>query len=286
MLNAESTEILLHPERWRFISSFLSQAVMETPVELVPDVAAKVNSRHTHREIMVPLAGDYQYSFLGAYYPCKPGNIFLIDAGDEHELMYTRNSVGLLHLWLSISPENILGRFLEVNRGNIDFTKRIRIDLNDFPLGIDVNTTWNMVKQASIPADNGLLHAKFQLALTCLFMKAYEEARQPMAEGESYQAEAIATAKKYIAANLCHGISAGRVARLVGYSQFHFSRLFKKYAGVTVVEYVNICRNNELARLRQQNLSGKEIAEHLGFAGPHAFYNWLSKKKSNGLKDD
>jgi hypothetical protein len=25
---------------------------------------------------------------------------------------------------------------------------------------------------------------------------------------------------------------------------------------------------------------------YLGFAGPHAFYNWLSKKKSDGLKDD
>ena len=41
MLNAESTVILLHPERWRFISSFLPQTVMDTPVELVPDVAAK-----------------------------------------------------------------------------------------------------------------------------------------------------------------------------------------------------------------------------------------------------
>ena len=284
MKSKDPKEILLFPERWNIISSSLPLDVEATPSEEISDADRKSLSRHENREILIPLLGEYKYAFRGNYYDCDLGNIFLIDKNDEHESFYTDSAQGLVHIWLNVSLQNILGNVLRVNLKNIDYTKRIKIDYCDLPSEMNLYNSWDIVKQKMGTAESLLSQRKFMLSLSWTAVKIYEALGRPWSDAESYQKDAISAAKIVIEDNLQHDMSVKRIARMAGYSQFHFSRLFKEYTGITVSDYINICREKRMLELRSQNVPSKEISELLGFASSAAYYNWLSKKrKTSGL---
>ncbi|MDD4180758.1 MAG: AraC family transcriptional regulator [Victivallaceae bacterium] len=284
MKNKDPKEILLFPERWNIISSSLPLDVEATPNEEILDVDKKDLSRHENREILIPLLGEYKYAFRGKYYDCDLGNVFLIDKNDEHEAFYTDSVKGLVHIWLNVTRQNIMGSVLRVNHQNIDYTKRIKIDYCDLPSEMNLYNSWDIVKQKMGTAESLLSQRKFMLSLSWTAVKIYEALGRPWSDAESYQKDAISAAKIVIEDNLQHDMSVKRIARMAGYSQFHFSRLFKEYTGITVSDYINICREKRMIELRSKNVSSKEISELLGFASSAAYYNWLSKKrKTSGL---
>lgn len=279
MKNKELFKVLLFPERWNIISTLLPVATEAILREQVPDADRKSLSRHENLEILIPLSGKYRYAFCGQYYDCKLGNIFLVDTNDEHEAFYTDAAQGLVHIWLNVTPQNIMGRVMRVHHQQIDYIKRIKIDYCDSPSEMNLYNLWNCLKQKNGNEEELLAQRKFMLSLSWTAVKIYETLGQPWSEAESYQRDAVSAAKIVIENNLRHGISGSRVARMAGYSQFHFSRLFKKYTEITVSEYINICRERELVKLRSQNVPSKDISELLGFASSAAYYNWLSKKR-------
>ena len=63
------------------------------------------------------------------------------------------------------------------------------------------------------------------------------------------------------------------LAQLSGYSRTHFVRLFRDYAGCSVLDYINCQR-----RIRYQQLHHhaplKSVAEDLGFHSAAAFIHW------------
>jgi AraC-like DNA-binding protein/quercetin dioxygenase-like cupin family protein len=279
MFNEATKELLLTPERWKLVSSFLPIEAEEIPGSKVPGLDQKQINSHFHREILIPLAGEYIYSFNGKYYSCEPGTIFLIDSEDEHELFYTREPSELTHLWLHIQNNKILGNYMKVQRAHIDFISRMKVEYFDLPPDININTSWDQLKNCPDSGDSLLLHRKFLLALSWLLIKIIEKSKLPQSNTGEYQQEVVEAAKMHIKKSFKRGISSDQLARIAGYSKFHFLRLFKQYTGLTMYEYINSLRMLEFEKLSRENISRKEIATELGFTSPAAFYNWLSKRK-------
>jgi len=70
------------------------------------------------------------------------------------------------------------------------------------------------------------------------------------------------------------------LANIAGYSKYHFSRLFKQHAGVSLRECVNAARARGLRRMQAEGMSLRAIASKLGFAHASALCRW---KRQQGL---
>jgi AraC family transcriptional regulator len=76
----------------------------------------------------------------------------------------------------------------------------------------------------------------------------------------------------YIESNLHEDLSSGKVANRVGFSKFHFNRIFRDIFGVTITEYI---RNRRLSLAANQLAAGKfrviDAAYEAGFSSQSAF---------------
>lgn len=282
MLESEIKKLLLCSQNWKFVTGILPDESSPLTVKYISENSDKILSRHLQREILIPLRGKYEYAFNGKYYDCSPGTIFLIDHEMQHEKFYTSEADGLTHIWLLINKDKILGNALQVCKGELEYLNRIM--LLDIDLSANLNTTWDELKDCS--TDTSILkRQKLFFVIGWLLVKIFEQGNTPPENLDEYQLEAVEAAKKYIRKNFRQGLELAGLARMAGYSKYHFLRLFKKYAKCTVYEYINACRKNEVKILNQKNYSQKEIASELGFSCLSAFSNWSRKnlKKTEEL---
>jgi AraC-like DNA-binding protein len=63
---------------------------------------------------------------------------------------------------------------------------------------------------------------------------------------------------KYIEKNINETITANDVAKNAGYSLFYFSRMFKKYMGLTILEYV---KERRLIKASEEIINGKKLID-------------------------
>jgi AraC-like DNA-binding protein len=86
--------------------------------------------------------------------------------------------------------------------------------------------------------------------------------------------EIIATVRAHLEETAGRGDTVESLARLAGYSKYHFLRLFKQHTGHTIHAYVDICRHAKMSTLEDQGLTRRRIAEELGFSSASAFLRW------------
>src|SRR5688500_19393642 len=85
-------------------------------------------------------------------------------------------------------------------------------------------------------------------------------------------------AHEYILKNLDQPITPDCLARAIGLSRFHFSRLFRQSTGESPMRYVQRCRVEHAKRLiNQGDLRMIEIAVSLGFYDQSHFSRWFRK---------
>lgn len=76
----------------------------------------------------------------------------------------------------------------------------------------------------------------------------------------------IKTILQYIQESYMEQITISTLASLCHFSEYHFMRFFKKYVGITCIEYINHCRLNKAARLlKEGDLPVSTIALETGF---------------------
>lgn len=77
---------------------------------------------------------------------------------------------------------------------------------------------------------------------------------------------------KYINRNFTEELSLDHLAKIAGYSKYHFSRIFKKYIGVSFVQYISLKRIKMAEMLlADPELSITEVAMRSGFASLTTF---------------
>lgn len=285
LFSEDVERLLLSPEKWKLAAPFMPDEVETVPAGQVPERDKKQLGGHSHRELLVPLGGDYIYGFNEKFYHCVPGMIFFIDSGISHEALYTSCASRLTHMWFVVERDKLLGNYLMINNGRIEFCNRLKVLFRDFDPDVNIYEMWDAVKSGELDVRTFFGRRKLLFALNYLFLRLIEaDAVQESDIGE-YQREMIESSKAHIRKSFKRGVNIEQLARVAGYSKFHFLRLFKKYAGFTVYEYVNLCRVNEVELMLQDDCTQKEIAYELGFSSPAAFSNWRRKMQRQTVSE-
>lgn len=91
--------------------------------------------------------------------------------------------------------------------------------------------------------------------------------------------ELIVEVMQYINEHITEKITLDTLAKRFGYEKTYFSRVFNKFLGVNLREYLNRCRISASKRMKEDNpgMTVSMIAEQCGFDSPNTYYRALKK---------
>ncbi|MHB9129910.1 MAG: AraC family transcriptional regulator [Armatimonadota bacterium] len=274
----EMQRILLTPEDWRIVSAHHAA---------VAPVADPVHQRwmrhhthdHAHREVLFVLSGSGSQGFCGQVYPSKPGIIFVFNAFEAHDLACPPWAADADHLWIVPLQDHVSAKLLRVRNGVITWPGEWSLWLPYEEVGT--------VAEGGLPAlqaTDGLPVELMRMKMTALITQMVAAVVQAgfteneQEDRESFQQQVIESIRRYIEETAGKGTNLDGLARIAGYSKFHFLRLFQRHTGFTVHQYIDTCRMKRVREMQKSGSSQKVIADALGFSCPSAFSRWYKKQ--------
>jgi len=122
------------------------------------------------------------------------------------------------------------------------------------------------------PGDRAVLHPQFMALLSTLHFE------YRIAEGETAKAGPLAAVLAHLREHYLENVTITKLATIAGTSESHFYKLFKKEAGMTVMQYVHSLKIQKAKTfLRSTTLSIERIAEDLAFEDQSYFYRLFKK---------
>jgi AraC-like DNA-binding protein len=273
MLSENYISTLLNIDSWEIFSPFTKQH----PLENVSLTNKDITKHHNDYEILVGLEGIYPYYYNGACYCCKPGSIFLISPMLEHESYYTGVSNPLTHIWLNnVTQDSLLVGISKIINNKPKCIFRSKVSYSEYTPKLEIFKIWNLLLKAKKITPQDML--KLKLAICHLF---YIIIQSKQLSNTDYKNEIMLQARDYIKEHFHQKIDISQLARKMGYSKFHFMRLFKECHAVTVHEYIDQQRLKRVNELLANKTTQKEIAFQLGFSSRTSFANWYAKHRNN-----
>lgn len=276
LLDAGTLDLLMAPERWRLVSH--GAGCDGEPNHDPAHVAWMERNTHSHpyREVLFVLAGRGTHGYLGNTYALRPGTVFVFDGGESHDSMWPQFAPDADHLWIGAAGDHFIARGLSVREGRLA------------PGG------WQEVVAAAEAGLNGeealacptagpaeLRRVKLMGALQSLLatLAARGYAERPASALPEHE-RVIRALAGHIQETAGAGLSMDTLARLSGYSKYHFQRLFRQVTGLTVHGYVDVCRLERVRQLQARGQTQAQIAQELGFSCPAAFSRWYRPHRS------
>jgi AraC-like DNA-binding protein len=267
---------LLTPERWRLVCSWLAP---EAPVLRNDRFRAwrRVHvDRHPQQEILIPLAGNTGYGFFGHPYVCVPGTVFFFDRFEPHDAGYPGGHAD--HLWISILGDRTVAWRLLIGRRPSP-RRDMNVILQPSDLGADMQHLFSAARKAAV-VSRDLSRTRVLSAVSLILTAVVEKGYAPIKKGDQPRHhDIIETLGRHVMETGGAGANLDNLARLSGYSKFHFHRLFRRHMGKSVHTFVNACRSERAAILRREGRSQKEIGAALGFSCASAFSRWWRGQK-------
>jgi len=278
--DADMLQILAQPSAWRLVSSLAPpdvEAVKRAPRRRVQWSEARAHA-HPHAEFLVALRGHGVYGHAGAIYACAPGTAFFFRPGEPHDSGYPPQAASADHLWISLLHDRVVAFLIAVRADGWSAGGRFRALLTAESTGI--------VPAAFLALAQGLPEAlppawgrmRCLAALQAIVVKLVEQGFHGVTAADPQEAsrqEVIDAVCDHIRRTAGRGITLDHLARLAGYSKYHFVRLFRRCTGRTVLAYINECRQERVRSMLAQNCSHKQIGAALGFSCPAAFSRWF-----------
>lgn len=260
--------VLLHPERWMLRATGLSFPP-EPPVSVSRRRwCARHSHPHSHAEMMIALAGRTVYHLQGRFVAVCPATVILFRPMEPHQCSYPPEEADVDHLWFHLMRDHFAARRVRVHSGRI----------SSVPLG-DGIISWSCPEWLFRMAEKEPPEwIAFRLRLLAMHLvqsvlESRGQSNRVRSQEESVRA-IIRSIQRHLEQTAGCGDSLASLARIAGYSPYHFHRLFRRYAGCRVHDFLNRCR---LQRVRQRQAEGwtcKAIAQELGFASPQSFARW------------
>ena len=231
---------------------------------------------HFHRnlEIMLLKKGRYEILVNGEKYEISDGQIAVADSYDAHAYLGELTSQEPLDGCVMMIPYDYLHAF-NAKRKNLRVAHPVVTDeklCEELLLLVDrylIPEQPEQVKSAAIDLLLSLLYGRLQLT------------------SEERKNEVLLVKKllSYIYENFRDDVSRGVLARAVGCTETHVSRVFHRYFNCGITEYVNGLRLKYIEKEREKNGEKKviDLIYESGFKSPQTYYrvkkNLQSKQK-------
>ncbi len=230
---------------------------------------------HTDLEIIEPVENGYEAVVDGKAFSLRPGEILIIPSGALHSLTAPASGMRFIYLFDLASFSSIRG-FVDAATllcAPIHLTKRAFLQLYD-----EVRQTLCQMRLEYFHADPfyHLVIASLLTQLLATLGRDHFRNVSALGTGRVYKQQEYKTkfnhVLAYIDEHFTEEIRLDAIAASIGFSKYHFSRLFKQYTGYTLGEY--ICRRRIVAAeqlLERPDLSVTEVAMRSGFPSISTF---------------
>jgi AraC-like DNA-binding protein len=270
---AEPMLAVLHaPERWQLISSHFASDIPPIDHRQRQVWSRRHTHGHEHQEILLALQGEGFYGYRGKVYPMHAGTVIFFDAHEEHDSGYPSQQPEAAHLWISIIHDRFVARLLRDKGTGMVSSINWSYPFTEEEVGIPANLFSKLGTNEPNTLTRMRLRATLALLISAIIAAGYREPAND--EQDAFHRQIVATIQLYLERTAGKGVNLDTVARIAGYSKYHFTRIFSRYAGQSIHQYIDRCRVKRVRELQSQGLSKKEIAGALGFSCQSAFSRW------------
>lgn len=228
---------------------------------------------HNAAEIIIPLANNFSVISGGEEYVLKEKEILIIPPGELHSMpaqegrriIFQCDSSQLEDITILDSLMPVFGTSVHITP---EMDKELYVVARKNILDIYADYYSN-----SAVAD---VRIYMNLLNILIAVRKYQLKRSAVltisADISSDDSIKLSYVMKYINQNFTEDLSLDRLAEIAGYSKYHFSRIFKKYNGVSFVQYISTKRIKMAEKLLvDPELSITEVAMRSGFASLTTF---------------
>jgi AraC-like DNA-binding protein len=238
---------------------------------------------HPHREILLTLSGSHFYGRHGRIFRAEPGSVFLFDRWESHDSNYSPYQPDCRNLWLHlISTHQLTAIEIVVRSGRIqsgcsaadregNSQRAHRYRPQAGALVESLTKCWDLCDQRN--GESSFL-AGLKAAVAMVFLHVLNTARETSEEKprHSQQQTIVQQVQDYIRHHLGDDLSLGSLARVAGYEEVYFHRLFQKHTGENLRVYINRLRLERAQALLKEGRTVQSVAEELGF-GTAAYFS-------------
>jgi len=205
--------------------------------------------------------------------------VFIFGPGEQHDFGYRPPVSAGEELWLMAVRNRLAARLVPVGWDALRQAAQWTHLLTWEEIGLASGAALLERDQNSPlppPLARVEVRAALGLAIAALVRAGY--ATTPREDRESLQSRVVRMIQQHIEDTAGRGASLDQLARIAGYSKYHFVRVFKQHAGQSVHEYIDRCRLAKVNVMQQQGFAQKEISRELGFSAPPAFSRWYRRQ--------
>ena len=225
--------------------------------------------QHSYEEIVVCLQGEHGYGLNSQVVNLPPGSALFINRHLPHDSTYSRHHKPCADFWMHFLPGGRVAMNLVDHHPQLA-PKTLHIPC---PRGTLLNDFRRAAGLLAQPADNpGFSRRKREGFLSYVLQSIFEK----LAEGgfrtaSDDDAALVERIKQYACRNLGDPLTLGELARVAGYSPFHFHRMFLRIEGVTLRAFVLTNRLEYACKLLKEGRSITSVALDAAFSDSSQF---------------
>ena len=224
-------DFLCRQNTWRLISEASSSDVKAINAPQHLTWLKDHQDQHPYREIMLVFDGCGCASLNGQVYPYQTGDVFVFDPFDCHDSYYPATTESGLHLWIRMAHHMITGGMVTISRGQTESLPQTSFALDNASLTAVVGSALTNARNSSETEAIRHREVSATLALLLAFILENDRCEGKTASGSNRQAKIIHSIQEHIDQTGGEGLNLDNLAKLAGYSKYHFARLFKAHLG-------------------------------------------------------
>lgn len=283
----------LNPDKYEQpVRGFIGRDVTDSAenVDFVPESHIRIwyntqlegypSHHHSAVEVLICMETDYIVVVNGERYTLKPGDILIVPPHSVHKLICPAPGIRFVFL-MNLEPlaelqdyKSMQPMFLNAQLITSETAKHYETIYNNFARMIEIYFKNDIFWETDI----------FSLFLSTISVIAKDYFRPqgdersslpPDVQKEHY--DKFSNLLIYIDEHYADDLNLEETAAIVGFSKFHFSRLFKQYTNTTFYDYLCKKRISSAQAMLAENIPVTTIAYQTGFNTPSAFCRCFKK---------
>lgn len=219
-------------------------------------------------QMFYTISGEGWVDFSGNYQHITPGTITCVDLSNRHGFGAAKGSIWE-HYWIILEGSSFHDLYVMIfEHCNVHKTSSPHLIHQLF------KELFNKKKNNNIYFDIAAMSCLMQVTSDLLYNRTTVGQ-----DDRNLHFKSIEAVISFIEINFDKNIAIAKLAEIAGYSQFHFSRIFKEYTGFSPADYIIKTRIEKAKNfLSKSTLPIELIAQKSGFHSPN-YFNKVFKER-------